>query len=62
MLKCGQQVFVSGDWAVKTGISDEDNEIWQPGWSLNIEAFDAYRPARYEGLGWAADLACRDPR
>ena len=35
--------FVSGDWAAKTGIPAEDNEIWQPGWSLNLEAFDAYR-------------------
>ena len=43
MLKGGQQLFESGDWAVKTGIPAEDNEIWQPGWSLNIEAFDAYR-------------------
>ena len=36
-------LFESGDWAAKTGIPAENSEIWQPGWSLNIEAFDAYR-------------------
>ena len=115
MFGAGELLFQSGDWAAKTGIPAENSEIWQPGWALNIEAFDAYRRevqqsmdalladldpatldddieafgsprrrgwmlrvavsnhipqpsgrglhlARYEGLGWVADLACRDPR
>ena len=57
MLKGGQQLFVSGDWAAKTGIPAEDNEIWQPGWSLNLEAFDAYRGEVQQSIdAFMADL------
>ena len=57
MLKGGQKLFVSGDWAVKTGIPAEDNEIWQPGWSLNLEAFDAYRREVQQSMdAFVADL------
>ena len=59
MLKGGQKLFVSGDWAVKTGIPAEDNEIWQPGWSLNLEAFDAYRREVQQSMD--ALLADLDP-
>jgi hypothetical protein len=30
-------------WAVKTGIPIDRTQIWQPGWKLNLSAFDAYR-------------------
>ena len=59
MLKGGQHLFVSGNWAVKTGIPAEDNEIWQPGWSLNLEAFDAYRREVQQSMD--ALLADLDP-
>ena len=43
MFGAGELLFVSDDWAAETGIPAENSEIWQPGWSLNLEAFDAYR-------------------
>ena len=54
-----QQLFVSGDWAAKTGIPAENSEIWQPGWSLNLEAFDAYRREVQQSMD--ALLADLDP-
>ena len=58
-LRAGELLFQSGDWAVKTGIPAEDNEIWQPGWSLNLEAFDAYRGEVQQSMD--ALLADLDP-
>ena len=59
MFGAGELLFQSGDWAAKTGIPAENSEIWQPGWSLNIEAFDAYRGEVQQSMD--ALLADLDP-
>ena len=57
MFGAGELLFQSGDWAVKTGIPAENSEIWQPGWSLNLEAFDAYRREVQQSMdAFMADL------
>ena len=57
MFGAGELLFQSGDWAAKTGIPAENSEIWQPGWSLNIEAFDAYRGEVQQSMdAFMADL------
>ncbi len=59
MFGAGELLFQSGDWAAKTGIPAENSEIWQPGWSLNLEAFDAYRREVQQSMD--ALLADLDP-
>ena len=57
MFGAGELLFVSDDWAAETGIPAENSEIWQPGWSLNLEAFDAYRGEVQQSMdAFMADL------
>ncbi len=55
----GRSLFETGDWAEKTGIPARARDIWQPDWSLNVQAFDAYRQEVQQGMG--ALMAGLDP-
>jgi uncharacterized damage-inducible protein DinB len=44
-LRGGQTVFEAGGWAGRTGIPEDASKIWEPGWTLNVEAFSEYQAA-----------------
>lgn len=46
----GQPLFDSGGWAAKTGIPANRREIWQKGWSLNLDAFLQYKALVWENV------------
>ncbi len=41
----GKTLFENAGWSSKTGIPNDMEAIWKPGWSLNFAGFDAYREA-----------------